>query len=131
LIALDASTLIAYLDRHDALHERAQAALVEHAGDRLCASVVTLAEILVEPVRRGAAGPVREALAALEVAPVELRAGDELALAELRARTGLKLPDCCVLMAARVEEARVLSFDERLLRAADLSAIRIAEHSAG
>ena len=100
------------------------------AGDRLCASVVTLADILVEPVRRGAAGPVGEALAALEVVPVELSAGDELALDELRARTGLKLPDCCVLMAARARGASVLSFDERLLRAAELSGIRIAEQSA-
>jgi predicted nucleic acid-binding protein len=33
----------------------------------------------------------------------------------MRAQTGLKLPDCCVLLAAEDEEAQgVASFDDRL-----------------
>lgn len=118
MIVLDASVLIAFLDGHDAHHERAREALLAHVRSSFQASVVTLAEVLVGPARRHEAPRIRSVLAALEIAPVELRAADDLALAQLRASTGLKLPDCCVLLAARSVGARVLSFDERLLRSA-------------
>jgi rRNA-processing protein FCF1 len=35
-------------------------------------------------------------------------------LAELRAETGLKLPDCCVSRAAQQSGAAILTFDHRL-----------------
>jgi hypothetical protein len=41
-------------------------------------------------------------------------------LAELRVITGLKMPDCCVLLAAENAAASVASFDERLAQAADM-----------
>lgn len=41
-------------------------------------------------------------------------------LAELRADTNLKLPDCCVLLAARDAPAQaILTFDERLAGVAE------------
>jgi predicted nucleic acid-binding protein len=126
LIALDASALIAYLEQGNALHERARAALLKYAGRRLYASVMTLAEVLAGAVRQHATAPVAEALTELDVRPVELRAYDHLELAELRARTGLKMPDCIVLLAARETNAAVLSFDERLLRAARDEGIAVA-----
>jgi predicted DNA-binding protein (UPF0278 family) len=39
-------------------------------------------------------------------------------LAQLRADTALKLPDCCALLAAQEQEGAVASFDTRLLEAA-------------
>jgi rRNA-processing protein FCF1 len=39
-------------------------------------------------------------------------------LARLRVNTGLKLPDCCVLLTAMDRRATLASFDERLLAAA-------------
>jgi hypothetical protein len=36
----------------------------------------------------------------------------------LRARTRLKLPDCCVIMAAEIAAGTILTFDERLAAAA-------------
>jgi predicted nucleic acid-binding protein len=128
LIILDASTLIGYLDEQDALHERAERALLAHAADAFCASVVTLAEVLVGPARRGRVSLVQQALSDLMVVPVEPRTGDEATLAELRARTTLKLPDCCVLSSARLMHADILSFDERLLSAAKTEGIPIALH---
>lgn len=44
--------------------------------------------------------------------------GDPLLLAELRASTGLKLPDCCVLLVARSAGLPVATFDARLADAA-------------
>jgi toxin FitB len=130
LIALDACTLIAYLDADDALHSRAERALLAHAADGFGASVVTLAEVLVGPARRGGTSRVQQALSDLMVVPVDLRDGHELMLAELRARTALKLPDCCVLVSARVLSADVLSFDDRLVSAAEQQGIRVARLSA-
>lgn len=120
MIALDASALIAFLDSTDVHHERAEQALIEHAGEPLCASVVTLAATLVGPARRGHAGRIRAVLDELGVEAVPLRPGAEIELASLRASSELRLPDCCVLLAARQCAASILSFDDRLrARAAD------------
>lgn len=127
MIALDASVLIGFLDGADPHHSRAEEALIAHADERFCASTVTLAEVLVGPARQGAAQAIRDVFAALEIAPVEVGAGDELALADLRARTTTKLPDCCVLLAARREGAGVLSFDATLRRAASEVGIAVAD----
>jgi len=118
VIALDASALIAYLDREDAHHAAAAAALAAGGSAGLCASVLSLAEVLVGPVRSGRADEVRLVLRELRVLPVGLEPGDEVALAELRATSGLRLPDACVLQAARALGADVLTFDHRVRRAA-------------
>jgi predicted nucleic acid-binding protein len=39
-------------------------------------------------------------------------------LAALRVETGLKMPDCCVLLTAEGAGGRLATFDERLARAA-------------
>jgi len=39
-------------------------------------------------------------------------------LARLRAATGLKMPDCCVLLAVETTTARLATFDDRLRKAA-------------
>jgi hypothetical protein len=39
-------------------------------------------------------------------------------LAQLRAETVLKMPDCCVLLSALDQQARLASFDDRLVKAA-------------
>ncbi len=41
-------------------------------------------------------------------------------LARLRADTGLRMPDCCVLLAAQDAAGRVAAFDDRLIRAAEV-----------
>lgn len=122
---LDASVLIAFLDNDDDLHERAVALLKDHAASDLVIGELTLAEVLVGPVRRGVEDPVLAAVRDLgiEVVPqadAEKRSPVDtaLALARLRRETGLKMPDCCVLLIAGQRQAEVLTFDERLARAA-------------
>jgi predicted nucleic acid-binding protein len=119
VIVVDASVLIAHLDERDALHERAVERLLGAAGEALGASTLTLAEVFVGPARRGRMDDARAALAALEVEEIRLAPGAAGDLATLRAETGLKLRDCCVLLAARDARASsVLTFDERLAKAA-------------
>ncbi len=118
LIVADASVLIAHLDGADAFHQRATARLEEAAGQRLAASPITLAEVLVGPVRVGQAAEAQAALRTLEIEEVPLGPGAPSRLAVLRATTNLKLPDCCVLLAAEDATGTVLSFDERLVAVA-------------
>jgi predicted nucleic acid-binding protein len=120
MIVLDASVLIAHLDQHDALHaaarERLRTAVKQRS--RFGTSTVTLAEVLVDPTRSGTLRTTQAALKALEVAELPLPPNGAERLAALRVDTGLKLPDCCVLLAAETANAAVLTFDERLARAA-------------
>jgi predicted nucleic acid-binding protein len=118
-VVLDASVLIAHLDGNDVHHGRAVDLLLAATGSPFAASVVTIAEVLVGPARVGALGRAQGALDALGLAPVGLGVDSPAQLATLRAESGLKLPDCCVLLAARDTGASaVLTFDHRLADAA-------------
>jgi predicted nucleic acid-binding protein len=120
MIVLDASVLLAQLDRDDAHHAAARQRLRTVAEQRLGigASTITLAEVLVSPTRAGTLGSASAALRALEIEELPLPRGAAEQLAALRADTGLKLPDCCVLLAAEAAGGAVLTFDERLAREA-------------
>ncbi len=127
MIILDASILIAHLDATDFHHDRAGLLLTASEKEDLAASVVTMAEVLVGPSR---AGMVDHALAALEqlaVAAIPIERTAALRLALLRAEAGLKLPDCCVLLAAEQSGAAVATFDDRLARAARDRGVRVVE----
>lgn len=118
MIVLDASFLIAHLNGRDAHHERALRLLSENADERLGASPITLAETLVVPAQAGLLVDGRDALEQLGVAEVPFGADAHVRLAELRAKTGRKLPDCCVLLAAKEIGGVVASFDTALTEAA-------------
>ncbi|HET7054161.1 MAG TPA: PIN domain-containing protein [Solirubrobacterales bacterium] len=118
MIVLDASVLIGHLDAGDPHHQKATALLEASDAEPLGASAITLAETLVAPAR---AKRLEEAKAALERLGVEeLGMGEDAParLAELRAGTGRKLPDCCVLAAAGQHGGSVASFDGDLRKAA-------------
>lgn len=118
MIVLDASVLIAHFDRDDALHGRATEGLVEVADQQFGASSITLAEMLVGPSRAGHLAAAQAALRTLDVAEIPLPPNAATRLAALRVETMLKLPDCCVLLAAEDSGGTVLTFDDRLAREA-------------
>jgi predicted nucleic acid-binding protein len=117
VIVVDASVLIAHLDERDALHARAVDALLAAADRRLGCSPITLAEVLVGPARRDRLDAARAAVAELDVEEIALGEDAPFRLAALRAGSGLKMPDCCVLLAAQDSGAEaVLTFDDALAR---------------
>jgi len=119
VIVVDASVLIAHFNAGDRHHSQASAVLLQAVGHPLAASSVTLAEVLVGPARAGKLDLARAALRTLEVEEVPVRTGAAERLAGLRAGTGLKLPDCCVLLAAREVGANaILTFDHQLSKCA-------------
>lgn len=118
MIVLDANVLIAHLDAGDAHHEAATARLDEAADHEFGASSVTMAEALVAPARTGRMSDARVALQTIGLTELPLPPVAAERLAVLRAETGLKLPDCCVLLAAEDVNGPILTFDERLERVA-------------
>lgn len=119
MIVLDASVLIAYLDAEDAQHQKAETMLAREIDDGFAANPLTLAEVLVGPSRAGRLDAARSALRELEVAEHPFPVDTAVRLARLRADTGLRMPDCCVLLAAQDTAARLATFDERLIRGAE------------
>ena len=119
MIVVDASALIAHLDADDAQHQRAVERMMELADQPLGCSSITLAEVFVGPARAGRLEVAERVVRELGV--TEIRPGESAAprLAGIRAETGLKLPDCCVLLAAQDCGAQaVLTLDDRLGREA-------------
>ena len=118
MIVLDASVLIGYLDAGDAHHDRATALLTREVDDDFAVDLLTLAELLVAPTRTGQRDTVLSILADLAVETLPFPEGAAVTLAQLRAETVLKMPDCCVLLSVLDQQARLASFDDRLVKAA-------------
>lgn len=118
MTVLDASMLIAYLDRKDPHHVDAETVLATLAADELLVHPLTMAEALVGPVSVGRHDIALSVFAALDIDEWSTSRGEPLRLARLRATSGLKLPDCCVLSAAVATRSRIATFDRRLASAA-------------
>jgi predicted nucleic acid-binding protein len=115
VIVLDACVLIAHFDAGDALHDDASNLLRSVADELFGTSPLTQAEVLVGPAWAGSLDRAVAALAQLGVRTVPMETDAPMRLAMLRAETGLKLPDCCVLLAAeQVRDAQIATFDDRL-----------------
>jgi predicted nucleic acid-binding protein len=127
VIVLDASVLIGYLDADDAHHDRATALLTREIDDDFAVNLLTLAEVLVAPTRTGHRDRVLAMLADLDVQTLQFPDGSAVTLAQLRAETQLKMPDCCVLLGTLDRRARLASFDDRLVTAARARGVDVAD----
>jgi predicted nucleic acid-binding protein len=114
----DAGVLIAHLDERDAHHERATQLLADSGTEPLGASTISLAETLVAPARAGRLTDATDALERLGIDELPLGDGAAARLAQLRADTGRKLPDCCVLLAAEKHDGVLATFDSALVETA-------------
>ncbi len=119
MIVLDASVVISFLESTDVMHASAQSLIAREIEADFAINVLTLAEVLVAPIRRNQARAVEDLLRDLEVLELGFPTGAAARLAQLRATTSLRMPDCCVLLSALDHQARVASFDQRLGRAAN------------
>ena len=124
---LDASVLIALMNAGDA-HHRDAVTLVRRAaiaGD-LIAHPLTIAESAVGAAEHGRLQQVRDAFAGLGLATGPGDPDQPWRLAELRARTRLALPDCCVLDVALEFQGALATFDVRLAAAAHEHGVPVA-----
>ena len=124
---LDASVLIALMNAGDA-HHRYAISLVRRAaiaGD-LIAHPLTIAESAVGAAEHGRLQQVRDAFAGLGLATAPGDPDQPWRIAELRARTRLALPDCCVLDVALESQGALATFDVRLAAAAHEHGVPVA-----
>lgn len=113
-VVLDASVLIALVNGDDAHHDWAVSFLLEIVEEELCISALSLAEALVYPTKAGRAADFQRSISGLDldVAPVSAEVAAELA--DIRVRSGLKLPDAAVLHLALSRNAALATTDARL-----------------
>lgn len=117
MIVLDASVLIAVLNPRDAHSASTRELFRANARQRLVAHRMTMAEALVVAARSNLTQAASHALSGLGVGRLD-QPDDPIELAEVRAQTGLRMPDACVLLAAQRDRASLATFDERLAKAA-------------
>lgn len=86
---------------------------------------VTLAEVLVGAVKVGRALSMRDELRAAGIAEASHDVDGPLRLVGLRAVSGLKLPDCCLLDVAIRDRASLATFDAALAAAARLHHVAV------
>ncbi len=92
MIVLDASVLIAYLDADDNHHADAKALLAGATEEELRINPLTLAEVLVVPIRNDCLEQMQTALRDLEVEEMPFPHDTAVRLAHLRASARLKMP---------------------------------------
>ncbi|MCU4187166.1 type II toxin-antitoxin system VapC family toxin [Acidiferrimicrobium sp. IK] len=114
MITLDARVLIAHFDPVDSHHEAATAILFDAKPGSTLVHTLTMAEVLVGGCRIGRGAAMRDHLRAAGVGVAPRDDDEALRLAELRAGTGLKLPDCCVLDVALHHQTSLATFDAAL-----------------
>jgi predicted nucleic acid-binding protein len=129
-VVLDADVVIGALDGNDPHHARARALFrswQREDDDRLI-SVVNLTEVLVAPaaVRRRLRA-AREAIGALGVKVHQPGEAIGVEAARLRSTHPISLPDAYCLATARYADASLVSFDEKVIRAATREGLTIIE----
>jgi predicted nucleic acid-binding protein len=123
-LILDASVVIALLDRADAHHSRAvdEIEAADVAGRPLLLPATAYSEALVAFARAGLIHDARDAVAAMGIAVAPLTASMSERAAELRAvHQRLRLPDAIVVACALDCQGELLSYDRRLMQVAGQS----------
>jgi predicted nucleic acid-binding protein len=127
VIVLDASAVIGVFSPADPHHELAAALLERHAPGGFSVHPVTLAECLVGAARAGRLTQLRLQIQNMGIEVFAPDRDEPLLIAEIRASTGLKLPDCCVLAASLALSAPLLTFDDNLRNSARARSIEVVD----
>jgi predicted nucleic acid-binding protein len=114
LIVLDAGALIALHDDSDQHHSWALKMFIDTVDAELQMSVLTFAEVLVHPTKAGNQAQFQASIRSLKIQVEALTEEQSPGLAELRAKTGLKMPDAVVLSLALSSNAEIATTDKTL-----------------
>jgi predicted nucleic acid-binding protein len=114
VVVLDAGALIALLSAKDEHHTWAMRLFVETCEYELQMSVLTFSEVMVHPQREGRAAKFLSNINGLGLKITDIVAESAVPIAELRAKTSLKMPDVVVLHQAMQSNARLATTDRAL-----------------
>lgn len=121
-MVLDTSTLIAYLNLSESVSQAATYVLdqlVATERNPAVISSITVAEVLVQPIRQLGAIPSQTKTFLLDFPGLSVRSADFFVAAEaatIRARTGAELPDALVAATATLTSSSWLITNDRTLR---------------
>ena len=127
-LVLDADVLIGALDRNDEHHRRTRRLFIGWREQQatLLISVVNLTEVLVAPAGDGAKlSAAREAIGALGVSALHANEAIGVEAARLRGRHPISLADAYCLATAKHTASTLVSFDQKVLRAAERERITV------
>jgi predicted nucleic acid-binding protein len=126
-ITLDASALIALTSARDPHHAQAVGLMRSSLLRRnLLVHPINMAEAAVRPTARGILETVRGTWRLLGVSVADVDADQIWRLAALRVKTGLEMPDCCVVDTAQRTATSLATFDARLARQAEQLGVDLA-----
>lgn len=126
MITLDASVVIAHLYPQDRHHQMATEYLRAAADQGFLIHSLNLAEVLVSGARVGRGQEMLTDLEAIGIHVADRHDGEPLRLANLRAASGLRLPDCCALDTALITDSTLATFDDALAKAARQHHVTVA-----
>lgn len=116
VIVLDANVIIALYDGADPHHEWSRGFFATTLDADWATPVLTLAEVLVHPVRRNSAEKFLDSIAGLGISVIGFDDSDALELAEVRAESALRMPDAIVIHAAHKSGGAIATCDAALTR---------------
>jgi predicted nucleic acid-binding protein len=114
VVVLDASTVIALYDSKDKNHSWALELFRETISFDLVMPSLTYAEVLVHPIRSRKQKSFEKGIAGLGIRIHGLEASEATCLAQIRAKTNLKMPDAIVLFTALEAKAAIATTDKSL-----------------
>jgi predicted nucleic acid-binding protein len=126
VIILDANVLIGFLDATDPHHDSALDLLERHFADGYGASVLTVAEAVVHPTRVDKQDAAMAALRKIGLQVLPIEPSEAQALATVRNRFRIRMPDAVALHAALSTESALATFDDALSRAATQAGVILA-----
>lgn len=124
MIVFDAGVLIAHLQSTDAFHQRVQEFMEENEEFDFGATALTVAECLVHATEAGRVTTALGIFERLMLVQFAIEPADAAGIAEIRARTGLRVPDALVLYTAERRGAELVTTDRALARAAAARGIK-------
>jgi predicted nucleic acid-binding protein len=126
VIVLDANVLIGFLDATDPHHHAALDLLERHFADGFAASVLTVAEAVVHRTRVDKQDAATTALTKIGLQVLALESTEAKALATVRNRFRIRMPDAVALHTALSTGSALATFDEALGRAATQAGVILA-----
>ncbi len=119
MIVFDAGVLIAHLSTDDKFHAAAETFLDEHEEFEFVVHNLTVDECLVHAAAHGRTTTVLSALERLTFVQADLTRAETVGIAEVRAATGLRMPDAIVLHTAETTGRELVTTDRVLARTAE------------
>jgi predicted nucleic acid-binding protein len=117
-LVFDANVVIALFDENNFHHPSALRFYLQSSSSEIYLSTITHAEVLTHPASNGKLNFFVKNIKSAGFSIIDLTDELSVEVAKVRSKTGLKMPDACVLALAMSLKADVVTFDKELFKKA-------------